>query len=178
MANIPPSQKQIRPYIGADPGATGAISLVWENCCEVFPTPTNPKAIAGTCVDDDALIELAQRLALADPVLAVLEHVWGLRGQGAGGAFTFGDTTGATRLALRSAGIRVERASAQKWKNRLRVYGDKSQSVAMAIKLFPQQAELFTKRRGIRTAEQCEGNAEAVLIGEFARRTFGSAAAC
>jgi hypothetical protein len=168
----PNELREFRPYIGADPGATGAFGLVWDNWCAVYPVPTDPKAVAGTSVDDMALLALARELATVGPVLAVLEHVWGMAGQGAGGSFTFGDTTGAMRIALKAAGIRVERASAQRWRNRLGVSGDKAQSVAMAIKLFPGNADLFTPRRKVRTAAQCEGNAEAVLIAEFARREY------
>jgi len=170
--NPPNKLRDPRPYIGADPGATGALALVWGKSVCVYSVPTDPKAIAGTCVDDEALMSLARELATVGPVLAVLEHVWGIAGQGAGGSFTFGDTTGAMRIALKSAGIMVKRASAQRWRNRLGVSGDKAQSVAMAIKLFPGNADLFTPRRKVRTAAQCEGNAEAVLIAEFARREY------
>lgn len=139
----------------------------------IFGIPLATKPIGGTAVDDAALWELAQRLASLSPDAYVQEHTWGVRGQGGGSQYKFGDTAAACRCFMHAAGIRVARpVASQRWTAALRVGSDKIRHVAKAIEIFPEDAELFTPKRGVRTLEQCKGNADAALIAEYGRR-FG-----
>lgn len=160
-------------YLGIDPGSTGAIAAIHRNRVTVFDIPLSEKPIGGTVVDDDGLIALAAMLADLGPRLATLEQTWGIRGQGGASQYKFGDTAAAIRLALKSAGIRVVPASAMKWTTALRCGSDKMRHVEMAKQLFPDDAALFTPRRGVVTLEQCKGRADATLIAEYGRRVAG-----
>lgn len=157
-------------YIGIDPGSTGAIAVVHGDRVTVFDIPLSEKPIGGTVVDDDALIALAAMLAGLGPRVVVLEHTWGIRGQGGASQYKFGDTAAAIRIALKSAGIPVAVASAMKWTTALRCGSDKMRHVEMAKQLFRHDIALFTPRRGVVTLEQCKGRADATLIAEYGRR--------
>lgn len=160
-----------RLYIGCDPGSTGAVALLLGSRVNVVGIPLDPNPIGGTAVDDDALIELARGLAALEPAAFVLEHVWGRKGQGGASQYKFGDTTAAIRVAFKAAGIRSPKpVSSQRWTAALRVGSDKDKHVAEAIRLFPDDVEHFTKRRGVRTWEQCKGNADAALIAFYGRK--------
>jgi hypothetical protein len=171
MSESSPTTYRNRVYLGCDPGSTGAFALVWENRVSIFGIPLSEKPIGGTAVDDAALWALAQRLASLSPDGYIQEHTWGVRGQGGGSQYKFGDTAAACRCYMLAAGVPMAKpVSSQRWTAALRVGSDKMRHVAKAIELFPEDAELFTPKRGVRTLEQCKGNADAALIAEYGRR--------
>lgn len=161
--------ENIPAYIGIDPGSTGAIAHVHNRRVTVFGVPLLAKPVGGCVIDDDEAIGLARMLFDLGPAVVVIEQTWGIRGQGGASQYKFGDTAAALRVAFRSAGFRVHRVPAIRWTARLRVGSNKDQHVAEALKLFPEDAAAFTKRRGVLTYEQVKGNADAALIAEYGR---------
>lgn len=158
-------------YVGCDPGATGALALVSGAWCAVWDVPLSAHPVGGSVIDDAATIELARVLACFGPAAFVIEHTWGVRGQGGSSQYKFGDSAAALRMAFQSTGFPVRRVSAQKWQTHFRVNGDKQHSVALVKKLYPAHVELFTANRGHINKAQCEARAEAVLIGRFGEMT-------
>jgi hypothetical protein len=70
--------------------------------------------------------------------------------------------------------LRTVTASAQRWKYDLGVLKTgKPGSVALAVTLFPAQAEFFRPVRKIRTTAEAAGFAEAALIAHWCRE-FGN----
>ncbi len=136
----------------------------------VWDVPLSASPVGGSIVDDAAVLSLARALASVSAAAFVLEHTWGVRGQGGSSQYKFGDTAAALRVAFVSAGHRLARVSSQKWTAALRVGSDKAKHVETARALWPADVALFTPRRGVLTQAQCEGRADAALIAEYGRR--------
>lgn len=154
--------------VGIDPGAQGAIALVSRTRVVIWPIPYTANRAGKDRIDDETTLALAWRIAWLSPAFVVIEKVWGIKGQGAGAAFAFGDGYGALRMAFTAAGYVPELCPANRWQAAAGLLGKgKADSVALARQLWPDQAREFEPVRKERTAKDCEGRAEACLIGRF-----------
>lgn len=136
-----------------DPGKTGAIAgfQLWELC--------------GIFACDAETLHTALQTG-KDPVV-VIEQVNGVPGQSGPAAFNFGFRAGELRGVCAAHGIEPVYVSPMKWKGVLGlVKGSrtpaefKTASRALASKLYPEHAHLFSRAKD-------DGAAEAVLIGHW-----------
>jgi crossover junction endodeoxyribonuclease RuvC len=144
--------------LAIDPGLTGAFAVLGPDgkLIEIIDMPTladgpkgRPAVNAGLCAD------LIYRLSVSR---AVVEQVGVMPREGAVGAFAFGKSVGILLGALAAAGVPVEMVTPQAWKRALGLSGDKDASRSMAIRQWPAQAGLFSRKKD-------DGRADAALIG-------------
>lgn len=151
--------------IGIDPGLGGAIALFDGQRVQTWPIPTHEIKRGRKYknrLDDMGLLRLARALATAGPALAAIEDVGGMPRQSASGAFTFGDVTGAIRLAFLGCGVPVHKVHATTWKAHINLKGDKDDARAMASRFFPDFSAQWARKTQ-------DGQAEAALIAKYAR---------
>lgn len=139
-------------YIGCDPGKSGGIAWI---CGSEVRAAKMPETIQdvwnlfGSIVKESTV-----------PIVAGLEAVSAMPGQGVTSCFTFGNGFGHLEMALTGWGITFDRIRPQKWQKYLGCLtgGDKNVSKAKAQELFPQM-------------KITHAIADALLIAEYTRRT-------
>ena len=143
-------------YIGIDPGKDGALSLIDEdgNVCGIFPF--SEVAYVSICYQMKGRCKCA------------LERVSARPGQGTVSMFSFGENYGFIRGILEAFNIPYETVRPQKWKKEFGLTSDKKQSIATAHRLFPG----VDLRKNERCKKDHDGMAEALLLGEWARRNM------
>lgn len=151
--------------LGIDPGKSGA--LVWLDA--------DTKRVV-TYVDmPQNGIELSRSLRLAPEIkFAVIEAVSAMtytdeegkkRGQGAAASFNFGFGAGMLDGALCALGIPIYYVVPGTWKALYGLSSDKSKSIELAKKKFPQFAPQLTLKKH-------DGRAEAALLALFGAERF------
>ena len=143
-------------YIGIDPGKDGALAMIDEdgNVCGIFPF--SEVAYVSICYQMKGKCKCA------------LERVSARPGQGTVSMFSFGENYGFIRGILEAFNIPYETVRPQKWKKEFGLTSDKKQSIATAHRLFPG----VDLRKSERCKKDHDGMAEAVLLGEWARRNM------
>ena len=147
-------------YIGIDPGAKGGYAVIENGYVRAYPW-------------DDALfvsdMNGAKSLAIQENkgIVAAVEKVGAVHGNGIVSTFTFGKNAGYIEGVLSALGIPYQLVPPATWKREFSLIGkDKRASVATCHKLFPDVDLRRTEK--CRTAS--DGKAEALLIAEWARR--------
>lgn len=151
--------------LGIDPGFLGA--FVWFNCSTNQPEAVHDTPLLAHQLDEFkkdtrrkknldliALGKLVKTFA-ARTRFAVIEDVHAFPGQGTVSMFRFGFTTGAIHGVLAANNIRIFKLSPAVWKPRLGLTRDKSQSIALARKLWPDHSNHFTLAKHDGRAEAC-----------------------
>ena len=165
---------------GCDPGADGAVAFINAETVRVLAVVDMPMS-AG---------ELRVR-ELAIDLLAALDgrrcgHLWiekqvpfagAGRSMGASSAFALGQRYMALCAIAACHGWPYEVVSPVKWKRHFGITADKSLALDCAGRLLPEDAGLWTARRGYCTRARGIGRAEAALIGLFGIRSFNNIAA-
>ena len=165
---------------GCDPGADGAVAFIDAETVRVLHIIDMPMS-AG---------ELRVR-ELATDLLAALDgrrcgHLWiekqvpcagAGRSMGASSAFALGQRYMALCAIAACHGWPYEVVSPVKWKGHFGIRADKSLALDCAGKLMPEDAGLWTARRGYCTRARGIGRAEAALIALFGIRSFNNIAA-
>lgn len=164
-------------FLGVDPGLDGGFAFLSAEGLRIGRLP-----MVGIVrnredrreFDDEAYFEILQH---EKPDILLIENVGGIKGQAAGGSFTFGDVCGALRCAwrvyARLNGLGREtfnKVSPIVWRAKMRVrrecvtknVDNKTGSRLVASRLYPQYAE-FWKAAGE------DGTAEAALIATYAK---------
>lgn len=157
--------------IGIDPGKTGAISII---------DKSNGAAVDDMPIDAEGRIdakELHEMLCFVKQtdfkVMCFIEQSQAMPRQGVTSTFNYGITYGITIACLKVAGVSFQEIRPQRWKKEfMLIKKDKKDSVAAAIKLFPHLEDQLRvrKKRGVGFIYK-DGRAEALLIGEYCRRT-------
>jgi crossover junction endodeoxyribonuclease RuvC len=155
--------------LGIDPGLSGALAIVrGHQLLAVHDLPAEPIGGTGTVKRRLAAAELAELLwrntwAGAGSLVAVVERVNAMPGQGVASVFSLGDTAGCLRGVLQAAGIRIEYVTPASWKKALRVPADKGGARAVALAQWPEQADTFSRARD-------HNRAEAALIALYGQK--------
>ena len=155
-------------YIGVDPGKKGAFAIIYTDLSgrqhvDVFPW------------DDDVFVRemvtwngdfVARE---GGGLVACVEKVGAMPGQGVTSMFTFGHGFGYILGVLAALSIGVQLVPPGTWKKEFSLVGkDKAASIEVCRRLFPGV--------NLRASEQCrkdsDGMAEALLMAEYARRKF------
>ena len=143
-------------YLGIDPGKSGGYAIISGNKADAFSW------------DDTEFAEFCKLLeAGGEPVVACVERVNAMPGQGVTSMFNFGKSAGFIEGVLTTCGIGYQLIRPQQWKKEFTLIGkDKSASVAVCKRLFPA----VDLRRTERCKTDSDGMAEALLMAEYARR--------
>jgi hypothetical protein len=138
-------------YIGIDPGKSGAIACLSMREPEVFKLDNTERDIW----------EFLSGLACEGNTQAVIENVHSMPGQGVASSFKFGMSFGMLRGMLIASEMPFELVTPRKWQGYMGCLsgGDKKVTRAKAQELFPK-TKVF------------HWNADALLIAEYARRTY------
>lgn len=151
--------------IGIDPGLTGAIAAVdGETLCWVEDMPVANGAIAVALLTKLYSVEEYGPWDLCLDTPVAIEHVHSMPGQGVSSTFKFGMSYG-VMLGFFGRHHRITHVAPTEWKSTFRLNGkDKDAARALAIELWPAQAELFRRKKDI-------GRADAALIALHHSRT-------
>ena len=141
--------------LGVDPGLSGAVA---------FYFPSQPMRVS---VHDMPLADgevcaplLAEMVTDYQPLLAVIERVGAMPGQGVVSMFNFGRAYGDVRGVLGALAIPVQYVTPQKWKRHYQLSADKEECRGKALQLFPSCADHFKRKKD-------HGRAEAALIAKY-----------
>lgn len=146
-------------YLGIDPGAKGGISAINENGQVVFCE----------IMSRESLIEICKQvLELSDnKVIACVEQVHAMPGQGVTSMFNFGKSAGFIEGVLETLGIGYQLVPPQKWKKEFSLSKtDKTASINVCKSLYPEQSLLPTER----CKKASDGMAESLLMATYAKR--------
>lgn len=151
-------------YVGIDPGQKGGIAVMTVDKDSNFVS----EAVAYP-YSNDKLKELAYNLTLdwSDNVFCMVEKVGAMPKQGVTSMFNFGANFGYILGVLEANQVPYELVSPQKWKKHFSLTNEKSLSVKVCKKLFPNLSLLPTSR----CHKESDGMAEAALIALYAKRT-------
>jgi len=129
--------------VGIDPGFSGAVAFYKSEThwLEVYDMPVLKNAKGKT-------------------VLNLQEQVAAMRGQGVSSMFRFGETYGATQMAVAAHAIPIHYVTPAKWKGHFKLSRDKGVSRSVAIQRFPKNAADFSRVKD-------DGRAEAALIALY-----------
>ena len=146
-------------WIGIDPGKNGGYALICDNEPDVHPW------------DDDAFVTWmvgvrAVAKANNQRVVAAVEKVGAMPGQGVSSTFSFGQSYGFILGVLSALEIPYQTVPPRKWKAEFGLNSDKSKSIEVCKRLFPDVDLLPTRR----CRKDSDGMAESLLLAEFARR--------
>lgn len=157
-----------RAILGIDPGLSGALALYWPSSgvvavrdMPVLETRRSDKRIKRS-VDPYELARLIDEWS-KDIGLVCLELVGVRPGEGAVGAFSFGEGYGLVRGVCCANFLPVETVTPASWKRAMGVKGDKDESRARASQLFPRSAGLWPRKKD-------DGRAESLLIAAYGAR--------
>lgn len=162
-------------WVGIDPGLSGAAAIFDDKAgwVRVWDLPTREivrgrKKKRRQRLDDVAMWNLARVISQLPLAGIVIEQVGGMPRQSAAGGFTFGDLTGAVRMAFVSCSEAPRHeVPAIVWKAHYRLRGsNKDDSRALASRLFPESADVFRRKTD-------DGRAEAALIARWGAETIG-----
>ena len=147
-------------YIGIDPGKSGAYAIIAES-------ETGKAVFAYPWDDMFFAMEMASIMQRkAEGIVAAVEKVSAMPGQGVTSMFSFGKNAGFIEGVLTTLGIPYQLIPPKKWKGEFGLNSDKTASVAVCKRLFPD----VDLRPTSRCRKDSDGMAEALLMAEYARR--------
>ena len=148
-------------YIGVDPGKNGAYAIMDSTGATVKPW------------DDDTfradMVNAAyERETNRIKIIACVEKVGAMPGQGVTSMFSFGKSAGYIEGILSALGIPYQLIPPKRWKGEFGLNSDKAGSIGVCKKLFPD----VDLRATSRCRKDSDGMAEALLIATYAKRHF------
>ena len=147
-------------YIGIDPGKNGGYAIIAES-------ETGKAVFAYPWDDMFFAMEMASIMQRkAEGIVAAVEKVGAMPGQGVTSMFSFGKNAGFIEGVLTALGIPYQLIPPKKWKGEFGLNSDKAASVAVCKRLFPD----VDLRPTSRCRKDSDGMAEALLMAEYARR--------
>lgn len=151
--------------LGIDPGLSGAVALLDHDgtLIDVWDVPHADGEIIAPELD-----RVIREAAFTCPdVVAWIEKVHSMPGQGVASTFRFGMAVGAIKQAVGGNGIPINYVTPQAWKKAAGLIGkDKDASRARAIELHPNHSHWFARKKD-------DGRAEAVLIARHGHNQGG-----
>lgn len=148
-------------YIGIDPGKKGGYALVCDGDVDTHPWD-----------DEGFVIWLIGVKAVAEAndehILAAVEKVGAMPGNGSVSMFNFGKSAGYIEGVLTALGIPYQLVPPRRWKAAFSLTNDKGRSIEVCKKLFPG----VDLKRTERCKVDSDGKAEALLIAEWGRRNL------
>lgn len=148
--------------LGVDPGLDGAFALCSRDEVIVFDMPTRKRVVNHIHKRQLDLPAIANWFDIYGSTIreACIEEPSAAPGQGVTSMFNFGFNCGVAQMAVASAIIPITLVRPATWKGALGLSSDKNASRAMASKLCPNHAHLFSRVKD-------DGRAEAVLLAYY-----------
>ena len=148
-------------YIGIDPGKSGAYAIIAES-------ETGKSVFAYPWDDMFFAMEMASIMQRkAEGIVAAVEKVGAMKGQGVTSMFSFGKYAGYIEGVLNALGIPYQLIPPATWKREYSLIGkDKKASIAVCKHLFPN----VDLKRTDKCKTDSDGLAESLLLAEYARR--------
>ncbi len=158
--------------LGIDPGLSGALALITPTSLDIFDIPSLKAKARGRQVNWPEVARWIDWKSLGSGFYehAFIELVGAMPSQGTASMFKFGYTAGGLRGLCAAHFIPVTLVSSRRWKKDMAVPKEKDAARARACELFPNYSHLFTRVKD-------HNRAEAVLIGEWGRRSLAAMAA-
>lgn len=149
-------------YIGIDPGKDGGLAIMAHK---------NDMVIHAYAWDDLLFVQQMRLIQKMYPipegnVIAAVEKVGAMPGQGVTSMFNFGKSAGFIEGVLAALLIPYQLIAPKRWKAEFGLNSDKQHSIDVCKRLFPDLRLL----RNERCRKESDGMAEAALLAEFARR--------
>ena len=150
--------------VGIDPGVSGAISVM-ENkkVVEVFDMPTmidgkkNKKQVNGSQVTNI----IKERLNDGKEIVAVIEHVNAMPGQGVTSMFNFGQSFGVIKGICAALSIPIYFVRPTKWKKHFNlIKTNKDASRTKVIQIYPEISSQLSRKKD-------SNRADAILIARY-----------
>lgn len=142
--------------LGVDPGISGAVAFYYPqeapSRIAVYDVP-----VAGGEINAPGLADLIQSHGAT---VAWIERVGSMPGNSASSMFNFGRSYGDVRGVIGALKIRTHFVTPQEWKKHFRLSRDKDESRMLAIRMFPDVAHHFQRKKD-------DGRAESALIALY-----------
>lgn len=143
--------------IGCDPGATGAIAIIFEENLITHDMPTLPEG----GVDAGQLAAIFSGWMRYGDCRVNVERVHAMPGNGVSGMFKFGQSYGKLTGCLEAVGLPYGLVTPQSWKRQFGLIGKEKDAARLkAIEIFPKAAKAFNRKKDI-------GRADASLIAMY-----------
>lgn len=151
-------------YVGVDPGAKGGYAVI-------STSETGQAVFAYPWDDDFFAMEMASLMQFKEHgIVAAVEKVGAMPGQGVSSMFSFGRSYGFIQGVLTAFGIPYQLVPPRKWKAEFGLLNtSKDDSVRVAKRLFPGVNLLPSER----CRKDSDGMSDSLLMAEYARRHFG-----
>lgn len=156
-------------YIGVDPGKKGGYAIIdsdnYNPDLRLIVKPWNDADfrydVYSRCFDTEPLRQ--------DHIIAAVEKVGAMPGQGVTSMFSFGQSYGFILGVLTAFGIPYQLVPPRKWKAEFGLlHTGKQGSVEVCKRLFPGVSLLPTER----CRKESDGMSDALCLAEYARRKF------
>lgn len=149
-------------YVGVDPGARGGLAAIDENNKILFAVPMSRENLVNYI--KNLHYDIIER---NDAVIACVEKVGAMPGQGVTSMFSFGKSAGFIEGVLESFEIPYQLVPPRTWKKSFSLlHKDKKASIETCKQLFPGVNLLPTER----CRKESDGISEAILMSLFAKR--------
>ena len=136
---------------GIDPGAKGAIALLYPNYAEIHDMPMLGKEVNGS--------EVSRIFKEFTP-----DHIWleqvNSFGMGRTSAYNFGQGVGVLKGVFQAMQIPFTLVTPQKWKKSYGLSKEKDHSRLLVTRMYPSLADQFVRKKD-------DGRAEALLIAKY-----------
>lgn len=151
-------------YIGIDPGSRSGAYAAFNDKGERWTVPWDND---GFVLSMRAITTLRDRDGEA--LMAVVEKVGPVRGQGLSSTWAFAENYGYIQGVLHALKIPFQLVPPRVWKKEFSLNSDKAKSIEVCHRLFPDVSLKRTERSRVDDSNL----AEALLMAEYARRKFG-----
>tara|TARA_R110000823_G_scaffold226860_1_gene354393 strand:- start:864 stop:1295 length:432 start_codon:yes stop_codon:yes gene_type:complete len=136
---------------GIDPGAKGAIALLYSSWAEIHDMPMLGKEVNGS--------EVSRIFKEFTP-----DHIWleqvNSFGMGRTSAYNFGQGVGVLKGVFQAMQIPFTLVTPQKWKKSYGLSKEKDHSRLLVTRMYPSLADQFVRKKD-------DGRAEALLIAKY-----------
>lgn len=156
--------------LGVDPGVSGALAIVDDSmgviaCVDMPVVEIVVARKKRKLVDAEATGAWLRDWCSREIGVAVIEDVYSYSGEGSVSGFGFGRSKGVVEGAIAAVRLPVEMTPPATWKAAMGVTSEKETSLQMARDLWPEDAELFRRKKD-------DGRAEACLLAVYGLRVL------
>lgn len=145
--------------LGIDPGASGALAFfdLEAGTLEIVDMPTVQVKRGAKLKNEISPQMLAAIVGARKPVVAIIEKVGAMPGQGSSSMFQFGRGVGMVEGVLAALHVPTDYVTPQQWQKAVGARDGKDGNRQRAAELFPAYAHLFARKKD-------DGRADAALM--------------
>ncbi len=155
--------------IGIDPGLSGAIAILEDNkVLNIFDMPVMAEGKKNKRQLNSAQLVniIRDNTVLSDEVVAVVEQVNAMPGQGVTSMFNFGQTFGAIKGVCAALNLPIFFVRPSKWKKYFElINSSKDSSRTKVIEMYPSLSNQLSKKKDV-------NKSDAILIARFYSETM------